>query len=107
MTPDEIRAEILKVRSELLRAPNAVRDLEVEAELAELEADRLFDVALLSADGSVEEKKAKARLAALDSRRDAVVPRAAYNRGRAKVRQLETELMALQSVLKSIQLEGA
>lgn len=107
MTPDELRGEILKVRADLLRGPDAVRDLEVQAEQADLEADRQFDMALLSADGSVEEKKAKARMAAFDARQDAVIPRAAYNRAKAKVRQLETELMALQSVLKSVQAEGA
>jgi hypothetical protein len=35
------------------------------------------------------------------------VSRAAYNRVKVKVRQLETEMFALQSVLKSIQAEGA
>jgi hypothetical protein len=107
MTPDEIRAEILKVRAELLRGPDAVRDAEIPAELADLDADAAFDRALLTATGSVEEKKATARLAADSLRRDAVVSRAAYNRVKVKVRQLETEMFALQSVLKSIQAEGA
>jgi hypothetical protein len=107
MTPDEIRAEILKVRAELHRGPDAVRDAEIPAELADLDADVAFDRALLTATGSVEEKKATARLAADSLRRDAVVSRAAYNRVKVKVRQLETEMFALQSVLKSIQAEGA
>lgn len=107
MTPEELRAEILKVRAELLRAPGAVRDLEVEAELAELEAEKALDVAFLSAEGSVEERKAKARTQTVELREAIIVPRAAYNRARLKVRQLESELVALQSVLKSAQLEGA
>lgn len=107
MTPEEIRTELLKVRADLMRGPDAVRDLEIQAEMADLEAERAFDIALLSAEGSVEEKKAQARLAAADIRKDAVIPRAAYNRAKSKIRALETEQMALQSVLKSIQAEGA
>ena len=107
MTPDEIRTEIFKVRAELLRAPNAIRDLEVAAETCDLDADKLFDLALLESTGPVEERKAKARLACADARADAVIARASYNRAKTKLRQLEVELMALQSVLKSVQMEGA
>jgi hypothetical protein len=107
MIPDDIRQEILKCRAELLRGPDAVRDAEIPAELADLDADAAFDRALLSATGSVEEKKATARLAADSLRRDAVMTRAAYNRVKVKVKQLESEMFALQAVLKSIQIEGA
>lgn len=111
MTPDEIRTEILKVRADLLRGPDAVRDAEVLAEQWELAAEKTFDLEFLTPGSdpkeTVEAKKARARLASADTREQASVYRAAYNRAKTKVRQLETELFALQAVLKSIQIEGA
>lgn len=107
MTPDEIRDLMFQIRLELRRAPDAVQEAELAAERADLEADKVFDVALLGAVGNVEERKAQARIAAADARGDAVVARAVFNRAKTKVRALETEMMMLQSVLKSVQLEGA
>ena len=110
MTPDEIRTEILKVRADLLRGPDAVRDAEVQAEQSELAAEKAFDVEFLAVTDpkeTVESRKARARMAALEARQQAVVDRAAYNRVKTKIRQLETEMFALQAVLKSIQIEGA
>ena len=107
MTPDDVRTEIMKCRAELLRGPDAIKDAEIPAELAGLDADMAFDKALLAATGSVEEKKATARIAADELRRDAVVARAIFNRMKTKVKQLESEMFALQAVLKSIQIEGA
>jgi hypothetical protein len=107
MSPDEIRELMFQIRHELRRAPDAVRDAELDAERADLEADRVFDSALLQAVGNVEERKAQARLAASDARAAAVIARAVFNRAKTKLRALETEMMMLQSVLKSVQLEGA
>jgi hypothetical protein len=107
MSLDEIRELMFQIRLELRRAPDAVRDAELDAERADLEADRVFDSALLAAVGNVEERKAQARLAAADARAAAVIARAVFNRAKTKLRALETEMMMLQSVLKSVQLEGA
>lgn len=111
MNPDELRSEILKVRAELLRGPDAVRSAEEIAEKSELSAEKAFDLEFLRATDdpkeTVEAKKARARLASVEAREQAIIHRAAYNRARTKVRQLETELFALQTVLKSIQIDGA
>lgn len=111
MTPDDLRTEIMKVRADLLRGPDAVRTAEVQAEQSEIAAEKAFDVEFLTPGldpkETVEAKKARARLASVEAREEAVIARAAYNRAKTKVRQLETELFALQAVLKSIQIEGA
>lgn len=110
MTPDELRMEILKVRADLLHGPDAVRSAEVQAERLELAAEKAFDVEFLAVTDpkeTVESRKARARMAALGAREEALIARAAYNRAKTKVRQLETEMFALQAVLKSIQIEGA
>lgn len=105
LTPDSIREKIVQVQVELRRAPDIIEGLEAEAERAELAASAMVDQRFLGAVGNVEERKAMARLDAADVRDVAVVSRAAYNRGRLKVRLLEAELMSLQALLKSVQAE--
>lgn len=107
LTPDEIREAMIAVRAELRRAPDVIEKLELEFEGSQLAAETAADVAFLEANGNVEERKAASRLSARKERDVAVIHKAAYNRAKLKVRMLETELMSLQSLLKSIQLDGA
>lgn len=107
MTPDEIRVQLFQVGREQSRAHDVIAGLEVDAERAELLAQSKMDAQFMLATGSVEERKAVAREAALDVRDAAVVARAAYNRARMKAKFLESETMRLMAALKSIQAEGA
>lgn len=105
LTPDTIRGQIVQVQVELRKAPNIVRDLEVEAENAELIADTALQRALLNATGTVDERKAMAKIQSRGQHDEAIVRRAAFNRAKLKVRLLEAELMSLQALLKSVQAE--
>lgn len=105
LTPDSIREKIVQVQVELRRAPDIIEGLEAEAERAELAAAAVVDQRFLASVGNVEERKAMARLDAAEVRDVAVISRAAFNRGRLKVRLLEAELMSLQALLKSVQAE--
>ena len=105
LTPDTIRGQIVQVQVELRKAPDIVRDLEVEAENAELVADTALQRALLNATGTVDERKAMAKIQSRVQHDEAIVKRAAFNRAKLKVRLLEAELMSLQALLKSVQAE--
>jgi hypothetical protein len=107
LTPEHIRANIQQVLLELKKAADAIQKLEEQAERSELIADSTADMALMESAGTVDERKAQSRLRSMDQRHDAIVARAAYNRAKLKAKHLEIELMGLQSMLKSIQLEGA
>jgi len=107
VTPDEIRLELTQVGRELYRAADAIQKLEVEAERAELQAQSEMDKTYLTAEGSIEDRKALARERALVARDGAVVARASYNRARAKAKGLELQQMRLMATLKSIMAEGA
>ena len=107
MTPDEIRLELTQVGRELYKAADAIQVLEVEAERAELLAQSEMDKTYLTAEGSIEDRKAVARERALQSRDRAVIARASYNRARAKAKGLELQQMRLMATLKSILNEGA
>jgi hypothetical protein len=107
MTPEDIRLEIVGVIRKAQRAPDAIRDLEVKAESDALKFDTEFAKALLSATGNVEERKAAALLATEEFKNAANVSKAELNRGKLLTKQLSEQQMGLQSVLKSIQAEGA
>jgi hypothetical protein len=106
-TPDEVVAEIYRVRAEIARGPEAIEKAELEAERAADVAKLAEDKALLTAEGSVPEKQAKARLASIAERDEAFIARARLNRMKLKARGLEGDAMLLQSVLKWMRGEGA
>jgi hypothetical protein len=66
-----------------------------------------MDKVYLTAEGSIEDRKAVAREAAIAERDASVIARAAYNRARTEAKHLELEQMRLMASLKSIQFEGA
>ena len=105
-TPDHVLADIRSTRTQLLGGPDALYDNEVKAETAELAAHKAEDLAFISAEGSVEMRKAAARLAAEEDATKAVVARAAHNRAKALIRALESSLMSLQAELKWMKEEG-
>ena len=106
-TPDHILDEIRATRGDLLRGPDAVRDLEVAAERAEDAAQLAFDAVLMQAEGSIPEKQAQARAGSVEERDAAFIARAQYNRARAKIRGLEAALVSLQAELRYAREMGA
>ena len=95
------------VGRELAKAASAIYDLEVEAERAEISAQSAMDKYYLTAEGSIEDRKAIARQKTLNERDNSAIKRAGYNRARTKAKHLELEQMRLMAALKSIQSEGA
>ena len=106
-TPEHVVEDIRQTRAELLRGSSAIYDAETAAELAELAAQKAEDLAFINAEGSVELKKAAARLAAEEEVAAAAIARAGHNRVKTKIRGLESALMSLQAELKWMKEEGA
>ena len=108
MTPDEVRTIILGLTREQARGPEAHEAAEIAAEDAEADYSMAFDKAFLNADGSnIEDRKAQARMKTDELREAAYVARAAHNRVKLKIKQLDSSLMAHMAVLKSVMAEGA
>jgi hypothetical protein len=106
-TPDVVLGEIHGVRIELGKAPAALYEAELKAERAEDAAQLALDKALLTAEGSIPEKQAQARIQSQEIRDVAFIARAELNRVKTKTRGLESALMSLQSELKWMREEGA
>lgn len=106
-TPDVVAEEIRATRHELQKGSDALYAAELKAERAEDAAQLALDKALLTAEGSIPEKQAQARMASGVERDEAFIARAEFNRVKTKIRTLETSLMTLQSELKWMREEGA
>ena len=108
LTPDSVRFELDQVSRELRKASDAIYQAELNMEKAELDAQWGFDLVFTSDDeGSVEDRKAKARISTKELRQMASDAKAAYNRVRTKEKHLSQEQMRLMATLKSLMIEGA
>ena len=107
-TPDAVLSEIHAFRNALLnRAPEELETAELRSDRAADAARLAEDKALLTAEGSVDEKKAQARLASAGLRDEAFIAKASHTRVKAKVDGIKTAIMAAQSELKHMREEGA
>jgi hypothetical protein len=105
VTPEQVRASITAYLVEQSKGPQAHYEAELKAERAEDVYQSAFDKAYLTAEGSIEDRKAIARLATLELRDLMGVARAEFGRIKLKIRQLDSSLMATQSLLKSMMAE--
>jgi hypothetical protein len=107
MNPELIRDQITDYLRQLRKAPDAHYNAELKKEQAQLDFQKAFDVAFLLCEGNIEERKATARQSAAEAQQSLALAEAEFNRIKLKTRQLEQSVMASQSLLKSIQAEGA
>jgi hypothetical protein len=107
ISPETIRDQITAFLHQLAKAPEAHYQAELKKEQAALDYQKRYDVAFLTALGNIEERKAVARQEAAEEQWSLSTAEAEFNRIRLKTRQLEQSVMASQSLLRSIQSEGA
>lgn len=106
-TPENVRDQITTFLTQLAKAPDAHYQAELKKEQAALDYQKSYDVAFLTATGNIEERKAVARQHAAEAQWTLSTAEAEFNRIRLKTRQLEQSVMASQSLLRSIQADGA
>jgi hypothetical protein len=107
ITPDDVLDQIRQTRFDMLRGPDIVHDAELAADRAQEAYQTAFDIALMSAQGTIPQKEAAARAASAAEHDAAFVAKAAYNRGKSKLRTLESSLVSLQAELKHMREDGA
>jgi len=107
MNPETIREQITGFLHQLRKAPDAHYQAELKKEQAQLDFEKVYDIAFLTCEGNIEERKATARQSAADAKQTLALAEAEFNRIKLKTRQLEQSVMASQSLLRSIQAEGA
>lgn len=106
MLPSQIVTELNRLTQELSKGYQAL--YEAECELAE--ADKLLDTteqkAFISAQGTVADRTAIARLESAEVRFSRDLSRAGVNRIKMKIRALESSLTASQTMAKLIDTES-
>jgi len=104
-TPKEVIRELEKIRNQSEQGIALLAEAEIKyLELASA-ADRVEATELLSAQGTIVDRQAVAKLKAMDSRFEADLAKVELNRIKAKIRHLSESQMAVMAAGKLIQME--
>ena len=104
-TPKEVIKELEKIRNQSEQGIALLAEAEVKyLELASA-ADRVEATELLSAQGTIVDRQAVAKLKAMDVRFQADLAKVELNRIKAKIRHLSESQMAVMAAGKLIQME--
>jgi NADPH-dependent 7-cyano-7-deazaguanine reductase QueF-like protein len=105
MMPSEIISSLAELTALNKKGVEALFTAEQELAQAEHELDLVESRAFLTADGSVAERQAKAKLEAAEARLARDLARAGVSRVKMKLRGIESELMSLATMAKLQQAE--
>jgi NADPH-dependent 7-cyano-7-deazaguanine reductase QueF-like protein len=105
MMPSEIISSLAELTALNKKGVEALFTAEQELAEAEHELDLVESRAFLSADGSVAERTAKAKIEAAEVRLARDLARAGVSRVKMKLRGIESELMSLATMAKLQQAE--
>jgi hypothetical protein len=104
-TPKEVIKELEKIRNQSEQGIALLAEAEIKyLELASA-ADRVEATELLSAQGTIVDRQAVAKLKAMDVRFEADLAKVELNRIKAKIRHLSESQMAVMAAGKLIQME--
>jgi hypothetical protein len=104
-TPKEVIKELERIRNQSEQGIALLAEAEVKyLELASA-ADRVEATELLSAQGTIVDRQAVAKLKAMDVRFEADLAKVELNRIKAKIRHLSESQMAVMAAGKLIQME--
>jgi hypothetical protein len=104
-TPKEVIRELEKIRNQSEQGIALLAEAEIKyLELASA-ADRVEATELLSAQGTIVDRQAVAKLKAMDVRFQADLAKVELNRIKAKIRHLSESQMAVMAAGKLIQME--
>jgi hypothetical protein len=105
MLPSEIISSLAELTALNRKGVERLFELEQNLSQAEHDLDLVENRAFLSAEGSVAERSAKAKLESADARLARDLAKAEVSRVKMKLRGIESELMALATMSKIAQAE--
>jgi len=105
MDPSRIVQELTELTASNRKGVEALFEAEQALAQAEADLDSLEAKAFLSAEGSVAERQAHAKVAAVDARLTRDIARAKVSRIKQKLRTIESEIMAQATMSKIMQAE--
>lgn len=102
--PQQVIVELARIRAESERGIGLLRDAEEEAVRLDLAADRIENLALLEAKGTVADKEAVAELQAAEAREAAELAKVKVNYIKTKLRHLSEAQMGIQTSARMVEL---
>lgn len=105
MDPSRIVQELTELTASNRKGVEALFEAEQDLAQAEADLDSLEAKAFLAAEGSVAERQARAKVAAVDARLARDIARAKVSRIKQKLRTIESEIMAQATMSKIMQAE--
>jgi len=103
-TPDSVIQELVGIRAEAAKGVDAQYRAEVKLAEATLAAETAEAKALLTAEGTVVDRQAMAKLKSGEERLNADIAKAEFNRVKTKLRLLEQAQMSVQTQARLIEL---
>jgi len=104
-TPKEVIRELEKIRNQSEQGIALLAEAEIKYLELAAAADRVEATELLSAQGTIVDRQAVAKLKAMDVRFEADLAKVELNRIKAKIRHLSESQMAVMAAGKLIQME--
>jgi hypothetical protein len=106
LTPSEITRQIHELSTENQKGANALYEAEKALAEADLHLDTVEQKAFITAQGTVADRTALARLESAEARFQRDLRRAEVNRIKTKLRGLESALMASATMAKIMDMEA-
>lgn len=106
MNPTDIQRQLAELTLENSKGAEALFAAEVRLAEAEHELDLVEQKAFIKAEGTVADRTALAKLESADARLQRDLRKAEANRVRMKIKGLETNIMAVATQAKLIQVES-
>jgi len=104
ITPDRIIQALTELRREAEKGIEAQYQAEADLARKQTEAERIEATAFLRIDGLVSDRQALAKLESQEARLEAELAKAAYNRVRTKLNQLNQAQSALQTQARMVEI---
>lgn len=104
-TPSQVIRELHRIQTEAAKGVNALYDAQCRLADAEDKAERTYNLALLSAEGTAQQRQALAEQASANDRLAAKLAKAEWDRVKTKMKQLELAQMSTQTIARQIETE--
>lgn len=104
LTPDLVIQELMDIRKQSEKGIQMLADAENKFLELDSKAETIEAQALLSSEGTVVDRQARAKLASSDARYEASVARVEVQRIKTKLRHLNESMMAIMSAAKMVEI---
>jgi hypothetical protein len=105
VSPHDVVRELSRIRAESEKGLALLKEAQLRYVELEIAADRIEDLAMLEAKGTVKDKEAISRLQASEAREQAEIAKVTVDYIKTKLRHLSESMMAIQTSARMVELQ--